>query len=156
FVADERNPEELRVVTAREGRLISDEASRRVTLRLINGTLHETVPRTFQKYRQVMFRLYDLTLTLENPLVRAGDAPKGDREMTLTELHENAAQLERVGGNAAPYWVEIHKKYAIPTACLIFAVVGVPLGIRTHRGGRWAAFVVLLPVVLFYYVFLTV
>src|SRR5262249_34156707 len=45
FVADERNPEELRVVTAREGRLISDEASRRVTLRLINGTLHETVPR---------------------------------------------------------------------------------------------------------------
>jgi len=156
FVADERNPEELRVVTAREGRLLSDEVNRRVTLRLINGTLHETVPRTFQKYRQVMFRLYDLTLTLENPLVRAGEAPKGDREMTITELRENAAQLAQAGGNPAPFLVEIHKKYAIPTACLVFAVVGVPLGIRTHRGGRWAAFVVLLPIVLFYYVFLTV
>jgi lipopolysaccharide export system permease protein len=156
FVADERNPDELRVVTAKEGRLLSDEVNRRVTLRLINGTVHETVPRTFQKYRQVMFRLYDLTLTLENPLVRAGEAPKGDREMTVTELWQNAAETAQAGGNSAPYWVEIHKKYAIPTACVVFAVIGVPLGIRAHRGGRWAAFVVLLPVVLFYYIFLTV
>jgi LPS export ABC transporter permease LptF/LPS export ABC transporter permease LptG len=156
FVADERNPEELRVVTAREGRLISDEVNRRVTLRLMNGTLHETVPRTFQKYRQIMFRLYDLTLTLENPLVRAGEAPKGDREMTITELQEQATEAIRAGANRNPFLVELHKKYAIPTACLVFAIVGVPLGIRAHRGGRWAAFVVLLPIVLFYYVFLTV
>jgi LPS export ABC transporter permease LptF/LPS export ABC transporter permease LptG len=156
FVADERNPEELRVITAREGHLISDEVNRRVTLRLINGTLHETVPRTFQKYRQIMFRIYDLTLTLENPLVRAGDAPKGDREMTVAELRQQASESAKSGGNPNPYWVEIHKKYAIPGACLIFAVVGVPLGIRAHRGGRWAAFVVSLPIVLFYYVFLTV
>ena len=103
-----------------------------------------------------MFRLYDLTLTLENPLVKAGEAPKGDREMSLAELHESAAQAGAAGGNTAPFVVEIHKKYAIPAACLVFAVVGVPLGIRAHRGGRWAAFVVLLPIVLFYYVFLTV
>jgi LPS export ABC transporter permease LptF/LPS export ABC transporter permease LptG len=156
FVADQRNPDELRVVTAREGRLLSDEVNRRVTLRLSNGTVHETTPRAFQKYRQVMFRLYDLTLTLENPLVRAGEAPKGDREMTLAELHENAATAAQAGGNANPFLVEIHKKYAIPAACLVFAILGVPLGIRTHRGSRWAAFVVLLPVVLFYYVFLTI
>ena len=156
FVADERSPDELRVVTAKEGRLLSDEVNRRVTLRLIDGTVHETVPRTFQKYRQVMFRLYDLTLTLENPLVRAGEAPKGDREMTVTELWQNAAQTAQAGGNSAPYWVEIHKKYAIPIACVVFAVIGVPLGTRAHRGGRWAAFVVLLPIVLFYYIFLTV
>jgi lipopolysaccharide export system permease protein len=52
--------------------------------------------------------------------------------------------------------VEIHKKYAIPSACLVFALIGLPLGIRAPRGGRWAAFVLLLPIVLFYYVFLTV
>ncbi|HEV8311305.1 MAG TPA: LPS export ABC transporter permease LptF [Methylomirabilota bacterium] len=155
FVADERNPELLRVVTAQEGRLLSDEVNQRVTLRLENGTVHETVPRTFQTYRQVQFRLYDLTLTLENPLVRAGEAPKGDREMTIQELQDNADEAVRAGANPNPYWVEIHKKYAIPTACLVFAVLGVPLGIRAHRGGRWAAFVLLLPIVLFYYVALT-
>jgi LPS export ABC transporter permease LptF/LPS export ABC transporter permease LptG len=156
FVADERNPDGIRLITAKEGRLLSDEVNRRVTLRLVNGTVHETGPRTLQKYRQVMFRLYDLTLTLENPLVKSGNTPKGDREMSLTELHENATVVGAAGGNSAPFVVEIHKKYAIPAACLVFAIVGVPLGIRAHRGGRWAAFVVLLPVVLFYYIFLTV
>jgi LPS export ABC transporter permease LptF/LPS export ABC transporter permease LptG len=156
FVADERNPDELRVVTAREGRLLSDEVNRRVTLRLMNGTVHETAPRSLEKYRQVAFREYDLRLTFENPLVRAGEAPKGDREMTIAELQENASRAARAGGNSGPFWVEIHKKYAIPAACLVFAVVGVPLGIRTHRGGRWAAFVVFIPIVLFYYFCLTV
>jgi LPS export ABC transporter permease LptF/LPS export ABC transporter permease LptG len=156
FVADERNPDELRVVTAREGRLISDEVNRRVTLRLLNGTVHETAPRSLEKYRQVAFREYDLRLSFENPLMRAGEAPKGDREMTLAELQESAAKAARAGGNAGPFSVEIHKKYAIPAACLVFAVVGVPLGIRTHRGGRWAAFVVFIPIVLFYYFCLTV
>lgn len=34
------------------------------------------------------------------------------------------------------YLVEIHKKYAIPFACIVFALVGCPLGIRT-RGGNF-------------------
>jgi lipopolysaccharide export system permease protein len=33
------------------------------------------------------------------------------------------------------YWVEIHKKYSIPFACIIFVLVGVPLGIMVRRGG---------------------
>lgn len=32
------------------------------------------------------------------------------------------------------YLVEIHKKYAIPAACLVFILVGCPLGIITRRG----------------------
>jgi len=153
FVADERNRDQLRVVTAQKGQLLSDEASRRVTLRLANGTVHETEPRSFQKYRQITFRSYDLSLTLENPLVRQGEAPKGDREMTVGELREQAAAAIRGGANPNPYRVEIHKKYAIPIACLVFALIGVALGIRA--GGRWTAFVLFLPIVLFYYVFLT-
>lgn len=32
------------------------------------------------------------------------------------------------------YWVEIHKKYSIPAACLVFMLVGAPLGIVVRRG----------------------
>jgi lipopolysaccharide export system permease protein len=32
------------------------------------------------------------------------------------------------------YWVEIHKKYSIPAACLVFVFVGAPLGIVVRRG----------------------
>jgi lipopolysaccharide export system permease protein len=32
------------------------------------------------------------------------------------------------------YLVEIHKKYAIPVACIIFVLIGAPLGIMARRG----------------------
>ncbi|PYM52980.1 MAG: hypothetical protein DMD79_27315, partial [Candidatus Rokuibacteriota bacterium] len=73
FVSDERKPDELRVITAREGRLLNDDVNHRVTLRLLNGSIHETAPQALQKYRQVNFRLYDITLVLENPLVKQGE-----------------------------------------------------------------------------------
>ncbi len=32
-------------------------------------------------------------------------------------------------------WVEIHKKYSIPVACIVFVLVGAPLGIMARQGG---------------------
>ncbi len=32
------------------------------------------------------------------------------------------------------YMVEIHKKYAIPAACIVFVFIGVPLGVMARRG----------------------
>jgi lipopolysaccharide export system permease protein len=32
-------------------------------------------------------------------------------------------------------WVEVHKKYSIPVACLVFVLIGAPLGIMTRQGG---------------------
>jgi lipopolysaccharide export system permease protein len=156
FVSDERKPEEQRFITARDGKLLSDEVNRRVTLRLLDGAIHETNPNALQKYREVRFRLYDITLSLENSLTKQGNTPKGDREMSLTELREAAENAANLKGNPNPYRVEIHKKFAIPAACLVFSVIGVPLGIRAHRGGRMGSFVALLPIVLFYYFALTV
>ena len=155
FVSDERKPDEQRFITAREGRLLSDEVNRRVTLRLLDGAIHETSPNALQKYREVRFRLYDITLVLENPLVKQGGAPKGDREMSLVELRTATQNAINLKGNPNPFLVEIHKKFAIPAACLVFALLGVPLGIRAHRGGRMGSFVALLPIVLFYYFGLT-
>jgi LPS export ABC transporter permease LptF/LPS export ABC transporter permease LptG len=155
FVSDERKPDEQRFITAREGRLLSDEVNRRVTLRLLDGAIHETSPQALQKYREVRFRLYDITLVLENPLVKQGGAPKGDREMSLTELRTATQNAVNLKGNPNPFLVEIHKKFAIPTACVVFSLLGVPLGIRAHRGGRMGSFVALLPIVLFYYFGLT-
>ena len=155
FVSDERKPDEQRFITAREGRLLSDEVNRRVTLRLLDGAIHETSPNALQKYREVRFRLYDITLVLENPLVKQGGAPKGDREMSLAELRTATQNAITVKGNPNPFLVEIHKKFAIPAACIVFSFLGVPLGIRAHRGGRMGSFVALLPIVLFYYFGLT-
>lgn len=48
--------------------------------------------------------------------------------------------------------IEIHKKYAIPAACLVFALVGMPLGISTRRGGRPASFAISIAVVALWWI----
>ncbi|HKW40860.1 MAG TPA: LptF/LptG family permease [Gemmatimonadales bacterium] len=44
-------------------------------------------------------------------------------------------RLRNAATRAATYEVEIHKKYAIAAACLIFALVGAPVALRFQRGG---------------------
>lgn len=48
--------------------------------------------------------------------------------------------------------MELHKKHAIPVACLVFALVGMPLGISTRRGGRPASFAVSIAVVALWWI----
>lgn len=52
------------------------------------------------------------------------------------------------------YLVEIYKKYSIPFACVIFVLIGAPLGIITRRGGFGIAAGMSLGFFLLYWVFL--
>ena len=54
-------------------------------------------------------------------------------KMYLIERYERREQneLEEIG----QYMVEIHKKFSIPMACLVFVFIGAPLGIMARRGG---------------------
>lgn len=58
--------------------------------------------------------------------------PPGMRASEL-RAHEDRARISRT--RAAHFLVEIHKKYAIATACLVFVLLGVPTAIRFPRGG---------------------
>ena len=52
------------------------------------------------------------------------------------------------------YWVEIHKKYSIPFACIVFVLIGAPLGVKTKRGGFGVAAGMSLGFFLLYWAFL--
>jgi lipopolysaccharide export system permease protein len=52
------------------------------------------------------------------------------------------------------YLVEIHKKYSIPFACIVFVLIGAPLGIITRKGGFGIAAGMSLGFFLIYWVFL--
>ncbi len=53
------------------------------------------------------------------------------------------------------YQVEIHKKISMPVACIVFILIGVPLGIMTQQGGIALAAVASLFFFIIYYIFLT-
>ncbi len=52
------------------------------------------------------------------------------------------------------YMVEVHKKYAIPIACVIFILIGAPLGIMTRKGGFGVATGISMGFFLLYWSFL--
>lgn len=62
--------------------------------------------------------------------------------------------IKSIERNIRMYKVEIHKKYTLPLACLLFVFVGVPVGIWTKRGGIGTAIGFGLLFFLVYWVFL--
>ena len=54
-------------------------------------------------------------------------------KMYLIERYERREENERK--EISQFMVEIHKKFSIPVACLVFVFIGVPLGIMARRGG---------------------
>jgi lipopolysaccharide export system permease protein len=67
-------------------------------------------------------------LAKEKPAVRT--------ELELWRL-ERAALARRIAGLS----VEIHKKFSLPAACVVFVLIGAPLGMRVKRAGPAVAFV---------------
>ncbi len=84
---------------------------------------------------------------------------------SVREIRENRAeQLRRTAGerrtvtgssrNARKLDVEYHKKLSIPFSCLVFVLLGAPLGIRSRRGGIGIGAGIGILVFLIYYLFL--
>jgi lipopolysaccharide export system permease protein len=51
--------------------------------------------------------------------------------------------------------LELNRRFALPFACFVFAIVGVPLGIQNHRSGKAAGFSLSIGVILIYYIILS-
>ena len=73
---------------------------------------------------------------------------------------ENAqSQIERAKSNELwrlkriqRYWVEIHKKFPIPFACIIFVLLGAPIGILTRKGNvEYAAIIASILLTVYWY-----
>jgi LPS export ABC transporter permease LptG/LPS export ABC transporter permease LptF len=155
LVSDERDPQRSRIIVAKEGRILSDERDRRVTLRFLNGSINEAEIADPQRFRYTAFTLYDMSLPMESPLSTAGRDEKPELQLPLNQLLSTAEDLARQGQNVAPYYVEFHKRFALPVAALVFVLVGFPLGVRSHRGGRAVALAASFGIVVSYYIVFT-
>jgi len=58
------------------------------------------------------------------------------RTRTISSTIQNEiSQNDFTGKQINQYLVEIHKKYSIPAACIVFVLVGLPLGTMVRKGG---------------------
>jgi lipopolysaccharide export system permease protein len=75
--------------------------------------------------------------------------------MSIDDLKEKIKKNRSTGVDTAPQEVELHKRYAIPFTCIIFGLIGVPLGIQPRRSGRSHGFVSSILILLAYYISLS-
>jgi lipopolysaccharide export system permease protein len=70
-------------------------------------------------------------------------------------LEMGRLEIENLDRRIDSFKVEIHKKFSIPFACVVFVLIGAPLGIRTRRGG-FANMAIAVAFFMIYYLFLIV
>jgi len=153
LIYDERDQGKTNTIFAREGFLASNPKSQEVILRLFDGDIHRFDPRA-NVYQKIKFNVYDLKLELAKAFAAMGKRLR-DHELSIDDIRDKIEKRRATGEDATPQEVELHKRYAIPFACIVFGLIGVPLGIQPRRSGRSFGFIFSILVLLLYYISLT-
>jgi len=152
FISDSRNPAEVLTILAQEGEVLPDPGALAIILRLKNGSIHK-LGKEPNAYQKIDFNTYDLRLHLKTELKGKKTDEKHPADMTLTELSRAIRALQTKGADAKIQWIKVHEKFSIPFACLVFGLIGIPLGLqsRVARGSKSSGFAWAIGVLLIYY-----
>jgi LPS export ABC transporter permease LptG/LPS export ABC transporter permease LptF len=147
FDADISTPGMPKITIAKEAvvRAIGNESIR---LHLVNGETHDTNSRTPDQYTITTFEETDIAISLppvDKPVQEAVPvAQLSTRELFRQKYNPNKEF-------ARWYWIEFNRRLALPTACLVLVLIGIPLGLSAKKGGKGAGFVLTIILVFIYY-----
>ncbi len=152
FLADLRPPQERaggssdqagegpRITLAREAIAAPDVKNNRVQLHMLDGGTHDA-GKDPDQYFSTSFPQGDQVLQAARPNeVRA----RPYSEMDTGPVWREARQSR----DAA---IELHQRLALPFACILLALVGIPLGLSSRKSGKSAAFVMTVFLAFLYY-----
>src|SRR4029077_8092935 len=148
FMADLTDATNPKITLAREAVVVS-EGQDRLHLHLVDGAEHETDPRDVGHYQISTFEQTDIPLDLPPPEKKPDESLPAD-VMNTGALWEKAHRVDPI--SARWYLIAFHKRFALPTACLLLALVGIPLGLSSKKSGKSGGFVLTILLVFVYYV----
>ena len=147
FLADISNPDAPSITIAKQA-IVSSEPNT-IRLHLIDGENHESNAQAPGQYNISTFQETDMVISPPPVATPARDAVPLAQLGTL-----NLLRLARGVSNndlARAYSIEFHRRLALPTACLVLVLIGIPLGLSAKKGGRGAGFVLTIILVFVYY-----
>ena len=148
FLADNSTPGSPRIWQAEQGILVS-EGPTRLHLHLVNGSTHETDAKDPDRYQISSFQQTDIPIELPAADNKPDVEPVPVSEMTTRQLLEHASSAPPA--TARWYLIEFHRRLALPAACVVLALVGIPLGLSSKKGGKSSGFVLAIGLVFLYY-----
>jgi LPS export ABC transporter permease LptG/LPS export ABC transporter permease LptF len=143
FIADVTKPEERKkglaekadgpiIMTAQAAVAVSDAKNNRIQLELHHYSSHEMGKDLVSQDLSAASVSQALDVKPAEPL---GQKPK---EMSTRQL------LRYSGVDRLEAAIELHQRFTFPVACVMLALVGIPLGIATRKGGKSAAYLIAL------------
>src|SRR5579859_850940 len=148
FMADLSDASNPKITLAKEGVVVS-EGPDRLHLHLSDGSEHETDPKDADHYQIITFQQTDIPIELPSAANKADESIPASVMATNALLHK-ASHSDPV--SARWYLIEFHRRFALPTSCLVLALVGIPLGLSSKKSGKSGGFVLTILLVFTYYV----
>lgn len=163
LISDRTNPNQAFTVVAQEGRFAFEEDTSTGHLILENGDIHfEPEDSGSGGHRRINFSDFDYGFDMSS-VIGASFSHLRPREMTMDEVRAVLAYFAEHGEppRAARekkrwrYEIQLHQRMALPFAPMLFAVVGVPLGLRRTKGARSYGALLCVVIVFGYYALLS-
>lgn len=151
LIYDERNSEEAVTIFAKNGLIMTDPDRKSLRLRLLHGSVHR--PRGKDGYQLTHFESYDLSVSFNQDYKIVPTI--NELDMTFAELKKAMATPGNDAKTTRDLFLEFHRRLALPFACFVFALIGIPLGLQNRRAGKSSGFSICIVLLLLYYIVLT-
>ena len=150
FPQGDNRAQQSSVTIAEDAQIITSPTQRQIDLHLGSGSTHEYDSHSPDQYNVTTFGETDIPVDISG-----ASLPLKARPLSIAERPASVLLTDH-----GPTWlssrIEYQRRIAFPTACLVFALLGVPIGVRPRRGGRAGGLILTLILVGGYYlVFIT-
>jgi LPS export ABC transporter permease LptF len=143
------------ILTAEKGSVQIDVNQGISTLTLNNGAIFKADPKDPEHYYAGTFGRWQSVTDLDKLLGSPEQGPDKPREYTMAGLRNKIQQERKAGHSAADYRLELGRRFAFPFACIVFVLIGVPLGVSWRVKNRTLSFFTGVCTIVVYWVFLT-
>src|SRR3974390_2560725 len=144
FLAEASSESGSQITLAESAIVIAEPDLGKLEVHLNGGTTHEFSRDTPDHYSITSFGRRDCPIDVTTSAAL--------KERTVINQERTYSELRNDNG---PHWrdarVELNQRFAFPVACLVFALIAVPLGAQPRRGGRAAGTLLSVIIIAAYY-----
>jgi lipopolysaccharide export system permease protein len=157
---NEKKEDGYRIIVAEKGQM-SSQKDEFIYLILDNGFVQE-IGKDKEILRELKFEKYVVKIPIEKEKVKEIRISRSDREMNINMILKEIKKLKKllkkekynkyIKLQMNRFEVELHKKFAIPFASIVFILIGIGIAKKFGKGGYGSAFGISLFIFTFYYI----
>jgi LPS export ABC transporter permease LptG/LPS export ABC transporter permease LptF len=151
ILADTSEPGRPVLTLAPVGHLEVNEAARQVAIVLPGESMRYVPGSEPGVYDTARARDLRFAIPAESVFGDGSIIQRGNREMRIPELRALEEQKKAIGLSPHPEIIQRHQMFAFPVACLVFALIGLALGVNSRKEGKYGGFTMGLAVIFAYY-----